>query len=360
MTSGRDAAAAAMSLRSAIPGRERWHVPSLVGRTEEAADVAARLSASPEIVRAKASGVTGSVIVEFAPALAPLRVRSLISSAVTAALEEERRPRAVAQRDPHTESAAQQLYRIARPHRPTLIAATLLTIVERFHAAIAPLFAMWGVNILASGASATLTSMGVGTVTMQLIVTGGCLALAAAMAFVAHEAAHTLWGRLADLIEGDLRDEAKQEYKAMVREFFSQHLPALIGYVVHTGTITGASVAVFRRSALLILIPATVFGTLSTLRPRHLLVQDEESRIPLGVREWFRLPHFVTLAMIGASAGLAWRLGWVTLDVALLLLFFGELRIAPAMTVGHHIHGTRAAIGAARELEAGTPAEVPA
>lgn len=332
------------TLRSAIPGRERWNVPALIGHRAEAAEVSSRLNASGELHSASASGVTGSVLVEFDPDLPRMRVRSLIVSTVAAVLEE--RP---ASRPAQPEMPCRHLYRLIRPHRATFFAATLFTILEKIFKVAVPLLALFAVNVATGGASAMLAAWGFGTALSQLVIIGGALVLSASVAWIAHDAHSTLWGNLGESVSGDLQGVARQSELDAIGGFW-EHGSALVGFPIQLGAAGGAMRFVASGAAWIVLIPAAALGVVAILRPQRHIHQGERT-LPRVLREWLRPRHLLAFGAIGAGALIAWLAGWITLGTAGVLFLLGELVLVPAMTIGDRLLAARDANEAARQLE---------
>ncbi|MDX3245474.1 hypothetical protein PV408_27725, partial [Streptomyces sp. ME18-1-4] len=78
---------------SAIPGRQRWKIAEMAGRTRFAKVLESVLEKSPGVRTAKVSGVTGSVLVLHDPRLETIEVGRIIrDSLATVFRAAQRRP----------------------------------------------------------------------------------------------------------------------------------------------------------------------------------------------------------------------------------------------------------------------------
>lgn len=117
----------AIRLRSAIPGRERWHVPILLKRPLLAQELEAAVRRSPAVLDATANPVTGGLLVYYIPdtpgfdcgALIRERLRELL----VAGLERFPKGKAAAGQ----ESALSRVLKIALPDRQQLVKPALLS-----------------------------------------------------------------------------------------------------------------------------------------------------------------------------------------------------------------------------------------
>jgi heavy metal translocating P-type ATPase len=100
-----------------IPGRTRWAIPGLRRNIPLALLVEQKVSQTEGIVQARASSLTGRVLVIYAPALSPAALHEIVSNALAIARQELRRYRA----ELGLQAKAGELVRLARSGSPAEI-----------------------------------------------------------------------------------------------------------------------------------------------------------------------------------------------------------------------------------------------
>lgn len=162
-------------VRSCLPGRVRFDVPLLRLAPGISAAIEADLTATPIIIEARANGLTGGLLVRFAPHLCLQDIEScvrasLLKHAESAYAKASTPAISTANKSP---SPLRRLLASTEPHRTLRRRAVALSLANALEDATPPLLLGLAVDTVSRGSASLLASAGLKTVGARLFALGG-------------------------------------------------------------------------------------------------------------------------------------------------------------------------------------------
>jgi ATP-binding cassette subfamily B protein len=230
-------------VRSVVPGRQRWDVPSVLGRPRTAEVLEGALSGAPGVKSARANPVTGGVLILHDTSLDTAGIARLLQRAVTALAEKagsrKRTPhqrtgqtpptrtgRATAaaaiplaftgrvrrslespERPSSVRDSPAALLDIVGPHKPRLYLATMSSVACQVAEMALGLFLGWTGLVLIKGECAPLLRLGLTGASGQLWFLTGAVAVASAAVAGLSYTSNVAWRRLGQDVQHDWRNE---------------------------------------------------------------------------------------------------------------------------------------------------------
>ena len=200
-------------IRSAIPGRVRWHVPPIRDDARVAALVAGELRARDGILAADANPISGRVLVRFHPEISVPRVSGWLEEAVDRALlDPDLLPHEPLAR---IDSPISQLVARTRRHRSLANKAIAISFASKALEATPPFMIGLGADIVTRGPASVLGMLGIKTLGAQLFALGSFgFALWVMDAFVSYVQASTSH-ELATIVRHELRTELYEKLQRL-------------------------------------------------------------------------------------------------------------------------------------------------
>lgn len=296
-----------MHVLHALPGRIRWHIPLLLDNPALADAVRRQLLSMHGVRGARAEPLTGSVLLEFAPALSQADAARLVDDAIAEALASPS-PTAVASPDgPAPSSALMRLVDRAKEHHPLARKMLVSAFFNRLLDASPPILIGGGIDIVTRGRSALVAWMGLKSVTGQLLGLGGLGIAVWAVDSLLDYAHKTTAAELANRVRHDLRndvyaqlqrlDVAQIEAKdvaewmnliegdlAKIHGFIKDGSDPLVTIIANGVTVAGTSLALsplFALAQFAVIPPVAVVSQqmLGPLRDRLIMAYRDSDRL---------------------------------------------------------------------------------
>ena len=222
------AADAAIRLRSAVRGRERWEIAALAGRPALAEALENGLRQQPAIFQARANPVTGRLLILFSPDVAGFHPETVIRE-----LLRDLAARGVT-RDagPGTPSALSRVLRRSLPQRSELVKPVFLSMAGQSVSLLQGLTFVATVNTARGDAPAFLKTLGIGRTGARLTFMGGLSLLMILVNTWLHWYRRNTWRKLAQGAEHRLRTDLFSTLQTQDLELFDRYGTARLSHLI--------------------------------------------------------------------------------------------------------------------------------